>query len=444
MTAELSLLRSSTLGVAARSVALAVTAATHLWLARELGPSGYGGFVLALVIQGMVALISNLGLSSAVAYHVAQDPGRARPILWLGLIVSVANVALVLPLAWLVLVASGLSIFPGLEPGWIAAALVTVPLRLFQEHFAGTCVGLGLLGRTFAQHAAGPWLLLAALIASRLTGTLDPATVAGAWLVANVGAVGLAALLTMPILPSQSASGRIGPFRLGLDLLALGGQQTLNFAAWWSLSRGGRAIVGAVAGTEGAGRFGVSASIAEFVMYIPSVIQLSLFSRIARAEAGDAATEVQRSTRVAVLIVTVASAVVALAAYWSIEALLGPSYRDAAATFVALIPGVIALTPVTIIGVYFLARFGQPAVNLAPTAVALATLIPAVFVLGQRWGIVGAGLGTSLAYIVAGAVAVALFTHRSKLGWIPTVLPTARDGRSVLHILKWRGPAPWS
>lgn len=442
--AESSLLRASTVGVAARSAALAVTAVTHFWLARELGPSGYGEFVLALVIQGLVALASNLGVSSALAYHVAQDPGRARPILWYGLILSVATVALVLPPTWLVLVASDLSIFPGLEPGWVAAALVTVPLRLFQEHFGAACVGLGLLGRTFAQNAAGPSLLLAALVTARLAGTLDPPTVAAAWLVANVGAVGLAASLTMPTLPRESAPGRTSSLRLAVDLLALGGQQTLNFAAWWSLARGGRAIVGAVAGTEGAGRFGVSASIAEILMYIPSVIQLSLFSRIARAEAGDAATEVQRSTRLAVLIVTVASAVMALAAAWSIEALLGPSYRDAAATFVALIPGVIALTPVTIIGVYFLARLGQPAVNLVPTAVALATLVPAVWLLGQRWGIVGAGLGTSLAYVVAGGVAVALFTRRSKLGWIPTIVPTVSDGRSVLRIVMGRGPTPWS
>lgn len=436
---EDSLFRASSFGLASRSLALAVTVATHLWLAREIGPSGYGGFVLALVIQGAVALASNLGLGSALSYYIAQEPGRSRQIVWSGFIASTFIATPLLPLAWLFLVASDAPLFPGLHPGWVAVALVTVPLRLLQEDLAGVCVGLGRLGRMFAQNALAPLMLLAALAAGRAAGNLDQATVAAAWLVANVGSACAALILTLPLLSSRGAPGWTGDFRFALRLVSLGGQQTLNLAAWWLLARISRAIVGVVAGTDGAGRFAISASIAEVVTQIPSVIQVSLFSRVARAEAEHSAGDVQRVTRVAVLIVAVASVAATIAGAWLIDGYLGPAYRDSIATLVALAPGIIALTPVTIIGVYFVARLGQPAVNLVPTVAALVALVPGAWILGERWGIFGAAVGTTLGYAVAGAAAVALFSRRSGLGWTSTVLPTAGDVRLVVDRLTGRG-----
>lgn len=413
--ATTSLLRLSSIGVVIRSIALGISIVTNLWIARDLGPAEYGTFVLAVVLQGAVALVSNLGVGSALAYDIAQDPGGARRSFSLAFVLSGLTLAITLPSAWLVLVVGAAPHISQLAFAWIGLALILAVPRVIQELFGAVCTGLGLLERTFAQNASGPVIFLAALVVARALGPLTPADIAAAWVISNVGATAFGAVLTIRLLPRGAP--RDGHLRLRAGSFAwFGAQQTLNLAAWWSLMRINRTIIAGVAGTDDVGRFAVSAAMAEIVMYIPNVIQLSLFTRIARTEVEDAAMEVRRSIRVALVQVALVSIAITLGALWFIEPLLGPAYRDVVPTFIALVPGLIGLTPVTIIATFFLARLGRPALNLIPTAVSLLVLIPAVWTFGERWGIVGAGIGTSVAYLTAGVVAVILFVSRRKIG----------------------------
>lgn len=426
-------------GLGARVGGLALTAATHLWLARELGPAAYGSFVLALVVNGAAVLAANVGIGSGVAFRIARTPASSRPLLLAGILAAITSVLLALAVLVPLLVIGRIEPFPGVSPAWLAVALVGVPLRVLQEVFAGATVGLGRSGRSLALAIATPTFLLAALLTVQSGGSLSEASVAAAWWVSQAASLGAAIGLTARTLPA-------GPWNVALALrsipsvLTIGAQQTLNMAAWWFLVRTDRSIVGAVAGAEAAGRFAIASSLADVVLNVPSVVALVSFYGLSSEGTALAARTVQRLTRGTISVMAVAVAlglpVVGLVSSW----ILGPAYADVAIILVALAPGIVALTPATLVAPYFLAVLGRPALNLLSTAAALVVLVPAVWSLTGVWGVIGAAIGTSLAYVTAGAVAVAVFSAKSDAGWRRTIVPTVSDGRQLLRILSGADP----
>lgn len=403
-------LRQSGAGVTARTIALTATAGSHLWVAGELGPHSYGAFALALFLQGAVGLLANLGIASAVSYRIAQEPHSASSVIRAGLLLASATMALALPASWLAMNTTGVPAASELGPLWVSVALATVPLRLLQEVLTGALTGLGRLSLTFCLYSAAPSYLVLALVAARITGPLDSFAVMGALLASHAAAACLAVALVAGSIP-RSALGTttlLGAAQV-LRLFSLGWQQTLNLGAWWTLARLNRALVAGFAGLDGTGRFAVGASIAEMLTYIPSAIQLSLFSRLARLRPADSGASVRTAMKTAIKLVAVGALLVGVVAVALLERLLGTAYADVSLILIALLPGTVALTPVGIIGAYFLAGRGRPWLNLLPTIAAITTLVPAVLVLGSWWGLVGAAIGTSVAYSTAAAVALLLY-----------------------------------
>lgn len=418
-------------GIGARVGGLALTAATHLWLARELGPAAYGAFVLALVVNGAAVLAANAGVGSGVAVRVAKAPASSRALLFAGIIAAMASATVALAVLLPLVVVARIDPFPGVSPAWLAVALAGVPLRVLMEVFTGTAVGLGQTGRALALAIATPTFLIAALLVVRSTGPLDEAIVATAWWLSQLASLAAAIALTIPALPSGRWDVALG-VRAIPSVLAIGAQQTLNMAAWWFMMRTDRAIVGAVAGPDAAGRFAIASSLADVVLNVPSVIAVVTLSRLSREGLAVGAQTVQRLTGGTMMLLAVAVAigipVVGGVSGW----VLGPAYADVVVVLIALAPGIVGLTPFTLLAPYFLAVLGRPALNLVPTVAALIVLVPAVWFLTGMWGVIGTAVGTSLAYVTAGIVAVALFSAKSGTGWRRTIQPTVRGGRDVL------------
>ena len=426
-------------GIGARVGGLALTAATHLWLARELGPAGYGSFVLALVLNGAAVLAANAGIGSGVAFRIARAPTSPRPILLAGIIAATASVLLALAVLIPLVVLGGIDPFPGVSRAWVAFAVAGVPLRIFQEVFAGATVGLGRSGRSLALAIATPTFLLTALLVAQSGAPLSEAAVAAAWWLSQVAGLAAAVALAVPTLPAGAWNIPLA-LRSTPSILMIGAQQTLNMAAWWFMVRTDRSIVGAVAGAEAAGRFAIASSLADVVLNVPSVVAVVTFYGLSREGVALGARTVQRLARGTTAVIGAAVAlglpIVGLVSRW----ILGPAYGDVAIILLALAPGIVALTPATLVAPYFLAVLGRPALNLVSTAAALTVLVPAVWFLTSAWGVVGAAVGTSIAYVTAGAVAVALFSSKSETSWRRTIRPTVSDGRDLLRVLSGADP----
>jgi len=81
------------------------------------------------------------------------------------------------------------------------------------------------------------------------------------------------------------------------------------------------------------------------------------------------------------------------------ELLLSKDFGDIRMVIVSLAPGVIALSANTIFSHYF-SGTGKPKYNLIAALIGLGITIPLVFILIPAFGLVGAGLSASAAYII--------------------------------------------
>lgn len=417
---------------AARSVGVVLLMAVHLWLARALGPDGYGSFVLAVVVSGAVVLAANAGMGSAIAYRIAREPARCRSILLAGVAVSIATSMVALAVTAPLLLAA--DPFPTVTRAWLAFALAAVPARLLQEAFAGAAVGVGRWERSVGLALAHPLFFACALIGADDGGTISEAAAAAAWVVAQAATALAACIATSRVLPLGAVSARDAVSAVG-PLLRLGVQQTVNMAAWWLIVRTDRSIVGAVAGAGAAGRFAIGAALIDVVLTIPSVIAVAVFHRLVGEAPQAAASTLQSVSRGTTLLTTAVLLVAAPPLALVGVELLGPVYADLPLVLIALTPGAIALVPTTLVGTYFFAVLGRPWLNLVPTAAALIVMVVAVPYLTAIWGIVGAALGTSLSQLTAGTTAVILFSARSTTRWQRTVMPDIGDGLRVLRML---------
>jgi O-antigen/teichoic acid export membrane protein len=421
-------------GLGARVAGLALTAVTHLWLARELGPAGYGSFVLALVVNGVAVLVANVGVGSAVALMIARTPAHSRAFLLGGIMAAIVSVLLALAALVPFFFIGRFAPFPGVTPAWLAVAFAVVPLRILQEVFAGATVGFGQSGRSLALSIATPVFLVAGLLAAWSGGALSEAAVASAWWTSQFASLVAAVALAQGTLSAGTWNVPMA-FRSMPSIFRIGAQQTLNMAAWWFLVRTDRSIVGALAGAEAAGRFAIVSSLADVALSLPSVVAVVTFHGLSREGASRAAETVQRLTRETTLVTGAAVVLGVPLLGLASQLILGSAYGDVVLIFLALAPGIVALTPATLVAAYFFAVLGRPALNLLSTAAALSVLVPTVWVLTGLFGVAGAAAGTSLAYVTAGIVSVALFSAHSDTIWQRTIWPTLNDGRNLLRML---------
>jgi O-antigen/teichoic acid export membrane protein len=423
----LSTSQSTVVGIAVRLAILLASALSHFLVAAELGPRDYGAFVLVLFIQGTATILANFGMSTALSYHLGRDPRHAHQYVAAGAFGNLALAVVVLPIAGVALWQAWPILPPELTLRLIVIALLSVPLRLVFENLVGICTGLGLLARFLIVLAIAPVSWLAALLCLKALGRLDALTAADAWLAAQILSALAGILVVMPAVKGQ------GPFRFGSALssvsgmVRMGGEQMLSLIAWWLMVRSDRAIIGALLGAEAVGKFGIATSLSEVLIYIPTMVSVSMFHLIATAEPKPAAAMVQRGLRFTIDTIALVGLVVLVIGTVAATTFLGPEYADVPVILATLLPGFVALAPVGLVGTYFVACFGRPSVNLLLSLLALASQVPLMLILAQWLGLPGAGLATSAGFVTAGLVALGMFSRASGLRWRDSLRVTRAD-----------------
>lgn len=415
-----------------RLVSIALAMGVHVVIARELGPSVYGAFVLALVVNGVATLLANVGTGSAVAYMIARDAVHGRAIAVSGITLVLWSGLIVTAVGWTLTVAGAIR-FAGVPPVWLCAAVAVVPLRLLQEVFGGIAVGSGHWNRSIAMTLAPPFFLALALASWGAFAPLDPTAVIASWLASQVASTVFAGVTGMRSLPGTWTAGAARAC-VG-TLIRLSVQQTVNMSAGWLMLRADRSIIGAVAGAQAVGRFTLGTALIDVALNVPSIVALAAFRGMVGLDPSAATVAFQRATRRAT--VTTMAIVVAMILVVGLfgGVVLGPAYTDLPTVMVALAPGAIAMAPTTLIASYFFAVQGQPGLSLRPTIAAVATMLMSVPPLTMAFGVVGAAVGTSIAQIVGAAVALLLFARRSRARWRDTVVPRTEDWPRLARVL---------
>ena len=398
-------------------------------MARELGTSDTGSFLVAYSLTLLLSQVGGLGLTTANPYFAAREPGRIPQIvansLWLA-----AGLGTVLALAG----ASIKVVFPGALEG-----LGWAPLDRHSRRPSGRPRGVPAAERASRRRTDGR--------VQRHRGRPDGSD---AWSAVVAGFVffgfGLTGTLAVIIVTRYVAaavylyllhrhSQRAGRFdwALARRMFAYGFRAYVAIVLSYLIVRFDLLLVNAFLGREEAGLYGVAATIADGMFVIPMVISLNLFPRVARGDPTQASAEVFRSSAVLyglLCLVTIPLAGPAITTFF------GESYSDATNLYYWLLPGIYAYGLVTILSSHFAGRgFPRAVILIWVFGIALNLVLNVLFLPGR--GAWVASLTSSISYGILLLLHMWLFAREA--GGYGALRPRPREVVRFVRVALSRG-----
>jgi O-antigen/teichoic acid export membrane protein len=425
----MSLGRATTLSFASQVASLVTTFLSGVIIARTLGPSGKGTYSLVVLAYAFVVLIGNLGVPVFVASTVGKQKHGVDTLLRNSFFLFACSTVLV-TCVFLVLRA-WLGQRAPLAP-FLGLLAVVVPLGLLREHLAVFLQGLNKIGRFALTRVIGQLVSMFLLLMFLLS---HPGiwTALYCWLAGEVVSVGVTLALVWPfatpgisLLPS-----------LLKESLRFGGAVCLgNFIGMASL-RLDVFLVAYFLGAAAVGLYSVAAAISSLIMYLPSAMAVALLPRFASATTEESYELTARACRMAILWGLGCAVVLFAVGGVLIRAVYGNAFSPSVNAMMILIPGTVIYGLAHITTAYFNGFAGRPAINTALAGVSLIIGIGLDLVLIPAFGIAGASLASSAAYLLSMTVTLTVFAKVSGRSPLPLLAVGKNDfyelGRFVSH-----------
>jgi O-antigen/teichoic acid export membrane protein len=414
--------RGSVAGLAAWTYAATATGlVTGPIIARVLGPAGRGQIAAGQSISALATGLLALGMGLAVSRTVAQEPGRIPALLgsclrFVGLISPVALVAaVVVPLF-------GLTDYPTSTRVVIGILIAITPLDIYSVCLQAVCRGLGRL-RPLAHTRMLPLAVnLALVVVLALAGWLT---------VTAVLMGGIAATLLVVVYLSGSVGTRPKgalPLRplVGFGLRGYPG----SFAEFVSL-RADQVLIALVLPPRQLGFYAVAVTVSLVPQGLARSLAPRAFGEVAKRDEVESIGTAESYLRLAGLTAFGSMALVAAAAPL-VPLVYGEPFRGAVVPLLLLIPGTAGLVWSQVAGPV-LTALGRPGRMSLARVVGFAVTVIALPLGVAQWGIRGAAVASSAAYLAqALAATIALWrlgVHRLRPGREDLALLVSRIAR---------------
>ncbi|MFG3707780.1 lipopolysaccharide biosynthesis protein [Micromonospora sp. NPDC047670] len=395
--------------MAGSSVAQAGNLAVSAILAsRLLGPHDRGLMVIGATSASIAALVAGLGASHALRARLPtldDEVARLRLVAsytWLSAATTVLGSVLALLACW----ACGLAIDAGLAaPAFLAAVLVATlgQIALVQFPDAWYAAGRFRAGSAWAAGIAAGGTVGLVLAAVLLTRTAESLLLGQAAGMTAVAAAQTAHLHSVGLLLLSR------PDRRELSRLLRSGVQSLYLTVGLALAlRADRYILGGVAGAGVVGVYSTAATLSEAPRVVPAAIGQVTYRQVTL---GCGRSDVDRAVLRAVLASLVTGLPVAVAGWFLITPVFGPSFAEAKPLLLVLLVAELLFAPFAVasrglLGGGWMGTAGRVGAAGMGAAVLL-------FVLAAReWGAYGAAWASVLLYAGLSGAAVILLRRR--------------------------------
>jgi O-antigen/teichoic acid export membrane protein len=420
------------LSVVAQAGPLAAAAVLSIVLARTIGPSGNGRYVLLLTLVGLTSMVVSLGLHAGITFEVSRrrwSAGRAFRASY--------RMALVLGLIG-ILVAFGFflltqhTVFSGISSSVALLALASLPLTLAYEYGAAI-----LLARERYEQYTSLLVVHAFTLMLIGVGLVIPFGLPGA--VAGIPASALiGSVMAAKLIRDEAARDTVGDrgdslgraVRFGLQSWGANLLQQVNY-------RLDVLILGGFATAAAVGVYSVALTLTSVAWILPQALQIVLFPRAAgldesaltgEVEVGESDETVAKAVRHGVLLTIPAGAAVAILLLVGIPLFYGPKFHQTIALGFILLPGVLLLGVAKILGSVITGR-GFPRYALYTAAVSVPLTLVLYFGLISQFDAWGAAVASCLSYAVGAILGVVFFRRVTGLGMRRAFVPTRDDLR---------------
>jgi O-antigen/teichoic acid export membrane protein len=399
-------------------------------LARTIGPSGNGRYVLLATLVGISSMVISLGLHSGITYEVSRrrwSVGRAfRTSYAVGVLLGLVGVLGGLGFYAL----TRHTVYGGIGLGVALLALSSLPPVLAYEYGA-----VILLAR---ERYEGYALLLVAHAAALM--------VVGAGLAIPFGLTG-----AVVGLPASAVFGTI----VGIRLLRREARRDTDVDSGDSLARAVRfglqswganllqqvnyrfdvVILGGFASSADVGVYSVAVTITGIAWILPQALQTVLFPRAASLDesavtgevsAADSDEAVAKAVRHGVLLALPTALFVALLLLVAVPLLYGGKFHQTTPLGFVLLPGVLMIGVGKILGSAVSGR-GYPRYALYGGAISVPLTLGLYFGLIPPFDAWGAAAGSSISYAFSAFLGVFFFRRVTRIGLRRAFVPTRED-----------------
>lgn len=377
-----------------RIALLIIGLVTSVIVARILGPEGRGIYAVAGVIAATGVQFGNLGLHSSNTYYVSRNKDLLPVLLGNSLLISFMAGSVGVAATWMIFY-----LWPGLAPvkGIILIlSLLWIPFGLAYQLLQNLLLGINEVRAYNVIEVAGRVtvvVLLGLLIIFQLV-TVEKAFFAGlvALIATFLGALWrLKPYLNSPPKPSLVVIKENIAYGIWAYFAAIFSFLVLKVDLF---------MVQYMLGYEQAGYYSISATMADMVLMLPTVVGTILFPRLSSIT-----NEVEKwklAQRFALGLLAVMFFVVtvaALLAYPVVQILFGKQFIPSVPAFIWLMPGALFLSAGMIFQNYIGSTGNARAMIYGPLMASLTNIAANMFLI-KRYGILGASYSSSLAYFL--------------------------------------------
>jgi O-antigen/teichoic acid export membrane protein len=399
---------------------------TGVIVSRCLQPDGRGAYFVILSIATTAMALGHMSLEQANVYLWPSAATR-RSLSTNAAVLGSTVGAFASAAAFVLVVGLGPEIIPVASYRLLGIALAAVPAAMVLLYLNGLLTLDDRIGRinlaTLLAGIAQCGILLGLAVSDRL----DVGTAVIVW----------AASMALPlavVLPTARIRPGAFSLKLARSALALGARYHLGMAALYLLLRIDIFLLNGQVSINQVGLYSLAVTLAEFV-HLPTnaIAQVALPRQVAGslAEIGRFTARVARLCCVAAAL---AMAGIVAAGPWLVPAVFGDSFADSVPVLAAIGPGVVALAAIRPVG-GFLVRLNRPLLMSAVIGAATLINVGLNILLIPGFGIVGAGLASSVAYLLLAGCYAAWLCRGAGLG-LAALLPRPADLTGALASLR--------
>ncbi len=386
-----SFVRTTLALVATRVTVLVSGLVATVLMTRILGPDGRGQYAVIVAMVGTAVAIGHCSVEQAQVYLAGRGANMkalAANAIALGLLLGAA-------VAGVTALVAAVFAYPynrALEQPALPIALLAIPLTMIVLWTNGLLI---LEGRTRVMNRAvllGGAVQVVMYMGLAITHRLTVTSVLLAWTLTT--AVPL--LLTLPALRPRRVDIRV---KLARKAIGFGLRYHLSLVSFFLLLRVDVLMLGAIKDDHAVGLYALAVTLIELTNLVTDAVSAAVLQRQTNLPLDESGRFTARVVGLSGLLAVLAATGLVVASPALVPLVFGDDFRGSLPALFALAPGVVALAMARSAGGYLLRR-NRPLVNSLIALTALGANVILNLWLIPLWGIAGAGVASSVAYIL--------------------------------------------
>lgn len=424
------LVRNAATTLGRQLIAGVIQLTTAVIIARVFGPQGNGQFTVALLFPMVLVTFLNFGIGSANIYHI----GSGKVSLSTALRVSI-RLWLVLGIAGTFIGAAGIyfgavKILPGIDVNLLWWSLAVFPVTLGQSYLISIFQGLQRFREFNIVSLVQPVVTLVLVIAITVTGAVNVGYLIAAYITGLVAAIAMSVYyLVSREFPANAMADEAGYFSNAINY---GYKSNLSNILAYVNYKADIFLVNFLIGTSAAGIYIIAVQLVERLWMLSQSVSIILFPRLSQLSDDE---EKRREItpiicRWVIALTLLGGALLAVISLPLIGLLFGEAYREAVVPLLFLLPGILAGSGTRILANDIAAR-GRPELNMYTAWAVVIVNIAGNIVLIPLYGLAGAAIATSIAYMLNLCLKLLIYGHFTGNKWWDSLFIKAGDVRSI-------------